>query len=128
IEFPPRGMIKLVNPRLALLLGLLCSNTLLAQPKRPAGPPKVVEGFSISNIAAGLTAVTAMEIAPDGRLFVCEQTGALRIIENDKLLDPPCLKVKVDPSWERGLIGITCDPNFLSNGFLYVTYISPISH
>ncbi len=121
-------MIKLVNPRLALLSCLFCCNTLLAQPKRPAGLPKVVEGFSITNIASGLTAVTAMEIAPDGRIFVCEQTGALRVIENDKLLDPPCLKVKVDPSWERGLIGVTCDPDFSRNGFLYVTYISPIPY
>ena len=117
-----------MTPRLALLLGLLCCNTLLAQPKRAAGPPKIIDGFSISSIAAGLTAVTAMEVAPDGRLFVCEQTGGLRVIENDKLLDPPYLKVKVDPSWERGLIGVTCDPDFSRNQFIYVTYISPIPY
>lgn len=99
--------------------------SVLAQPKRPAGPIRVAEGFSWTEAARGLTAATAMEVTPDGRVLVCEQTGALRVIERGKLVERPVLKVKVDASWERGLIGVTVDPAFADNGFLYVTYVSP---
>src|SRR5438105_4585366 len=36
----------------------------------------LTEGFHQTRIASGINGATAMEIAPDGRLFVCEQTGA----------------------------------------------------
>jgi len=96
-----------------------------AQPKRPAGPIRVPDGFNWTEVARGLTAVTAMEVTPDGRVLVCEQAGALRVIEKDKLVERPVLQVKVDPSWERGLIGVTVDREFARNGFVYVTYVSP---
>ncbi|HEV8606861.1 MAG TPA: PQQ-dependent sugar dehydrogenase [Tepidisphaeraceae bacterium] len=97
----------------------------VAQPKRPGGPARVVEGFTMQEVARGVTAGTAMEIAPDGRVLVCEQTGVLRVIEKDKLLERPFLQVKVDATWERGLIGVTVDPDFGRNQFVYVTYVSP---
>ena len=43
-------------------------------------------GFTETLIATGLTNPTAMEFAPDGRLFVCEQGGQLRVIKNGALL------------------------------------------
>jgi glucose/arabinose dehydrogenase len=79
----------------------------------------------MQEVARGVTAGTAMEIAPDGRVLVCEQTGVLRVIEKDKLLERPFLQVKVDATWERGLIGVTVDPDFGRNQFVYVTYVSP---
>jgi len=66
-----------------------------------------------------------MAIAPDGRIFVCEQTGALRVIKNGAVLPTPFLTVSVDSSGERGLLGITFDPNFASNNFLYIYYTVP---
>ena len=63
-------------------------------------------------IATGITGATAMAVAPDGRVFVCEQTGALRIVKNDVLLPEPFVTVKVDSFWERGLIGVALDPGF----------------
>src|SRR5262245_2204747 len=63
------------------------------------------DGFSEKIVATGITGATAMAIAPDGRLFVCEQTGALRVIKDDKLLETPFVTLQVDSSWERGLIG-----------------------
>jgi glucose/arabinose dehydrogenase len=104
---------------------LVLAGGVTAQPKRPAGPLKVGDGFVISKIAEGLTAATAMDVAPDGRIFICEQTGALRVVAKGRLLEKPFLKVQVDSSWERGLIGVTFDPDFARNQFIYVTYISP---
>src|SRR5678815_1536636 len=82
-------------------------------------------GFTETSIS-GLSNPTAMELAPDGRIFVCEQGGALRVIKNGVLLSTPFLTLSVDPNGERGLLGIAFDPNFASNNFLYVYYTVPI--
>lgn len=75
-----------------------------------------------SEVASGLTNPTAMAFAPDGRLFVCEQGGQLRVIKNGTLLSTPFLNLTVDASGERGLLGVAFDPNFATNRFLYVYY------
>ena len=74
----------------------------------------------------GLSSPTAMAIAPDGRIFVCQQGGALRVIKNGVLLPTPFMTLTVDPAGERGLLGIAFDPSFASNNFLYVYYTVPI--
>ncbi len=51
-----------------------------------------------------------MAVAPDGRIFVCEQAGQLRVIKNGALLSTPFLTVTVDSAGERGLLGVAFDP------------------
>jgi glucose/arabinose dehydrogenase len=99
----------------AALLVLLAGHT----PMRAATVPI---GFIEKQVAGGLSAPTAMAFAPDGRLFVCIQTGALRVIENDVLLPTPFMTLTVNSSGERGLLGVTFDPNFATNHFIYVYY------
>ena len=82
----------------------------------------VPAGFTDSVVAGGLTNPTAMALAPDGRIFVCQQGGALRVIKNGALLATPFLTVTVDSAGERGLLGIAFDPNFASNQLVYVYY------
>ena len=82
----------------------------------------VPSGFTDSLVAAGLTNPTAMALAPDGRIFVCEQAGTLRVIKNGALLPTPFLTVTVDSSGERGLLGVAFDPNFVSNQLVYIYY------
>jgi glucose/arabinose dehydrogenase len=82
-------------------------------------------GFSETQITAGLPSATAMEIAPDGRIFVCQQTGQLRVIKNGSLLATPFLTLTVDSAGERGLLGVAFDPNFAANNFVYVYYTVP---
>jgi glucose/arabinose dehydrogenase len=67
-----------------------------------------------------------MAIAPDGRIFVCQQGGALRVIKNGALLPTPFISLTVDPNGERGLLGVAFDPNFAGNNFVYVYYTVPI--
>lgn len=81
-------------------------------------------GFTETQIAVGLSNPTAMEFAPDGRLFVCQQGGQLRVIKNGVLLSTPFLALSVDSAGERGLLGIAFDPNFSTNNFVYVYYTS----
>ena len=82
----------------------------------------VPQGFTDSLVASGLNTPTAMAIAPDGRIFVCQQGGALRVIKNGVLLGTPFLTVTVDSAGERGLLGVAFDPNFVSNQLVYVYY------
>src|SRR5437588_2046926 len=63
-----------------------------------------------------------MAFAPDGRLFVCQQGGQLRVIKNGSLLSTPFVSLTVDSSGERGLLGIAFDPNFATNHNLYLYY------
>jgi len=63
-----------------------------------------------------------MAFAPDGRLFVCQQGGQLRVVKTGSLLSTPFVSLTVDSSGERGLLGIAFDPNFATNHYLYVYY------
>ena len=78
-------------------------------------------GFTETQIT-GLSNPTAMAFAPDGRLFVCQQEGQLRVIKNGAVLSTPFLTVTVDSNGERGLLGVAFDPNFATNQFIYVYY------
>src|SRR5262249_27775369 len=89
-----------------------------------AGPIKLPKQFSVRTLAAGLTGCTAMEVSSDGRIFLCEPTGALRLVRDGKLFDGPVLKLSVDSTWERGLIGVTVDLDFPRIPFLYVCYVA----
>lgn len=84
-------------------------------------------GFSEALVASGLAAPTAMAIAPDGRIFVCQQTGQLRVIKNGALLATPFVTLNVDSSGERGLLGVAFDPDFGANGFIYLYYTTNTS-
>jgi glucose/arabinose dehydrogenase len=78
--------------------------------------------FGESLVAGGLSHPTAMTFAPDGRLFVCEQSGTLRVIKNGALLSTPFVSLNVNDSGERGLLGVAFDPAFASNRYVYVYY------
>jgi putative heme-binding domain-containing protein len=82
------------------------------------------DGMKAEIVATGLTGATALEVAPDGRIFVCEQTGALRVIKQGRLLPEPFVKLTVDATWERGLIGVTVAPDFPKVPHVFVCYVT----
>jgi glucose/arabinose dehydrogenase len=106
---------------IALLLGL---SPLFVSSKPASGASTLPTGFSQTPFAVGLSEPTAMAFAPDGRLFVAEQGGTLRVVNNGQLLPTPFLNIssKVDSSGERGLLGIAFDPEFANNKYVYVYY------
>ena len=87
-----------------------------------ASAATVPAGFTDALVAGGLNTPTAMALAPDGRIFVCQQNGQLRVIKNGVLLPTPFLTVTVDATGERGLLGVAFDPNFASNQLVYIYY------
>ena len=81
--------------------------------------------FTEALVVDGLVAPTAMALSPDGRIFVAEQVGTLRVVKNGTLLPTPFLTVKTDVTGERGLLGVTLDPDFLTNHYIYIFYTVP---
>ncbi|HVF70348.1 MAG TPA: PQQ-dependent sugar dehydrogenase [Chthoniobacterales bacterium] len=93
-----------------------------------AGAATLPAGFTESQFGSNVGgAPTAMAFAPDGRLFVCLQGGQLRVIKNGALLATPFVSLSVNSSGERGLLGVTFDPNFSTNQFVYVYYTTSTS-
>jgi putative heme-binding domain-containing protein len=128
VSIMPEGLAaKLSRPQFADLIAYLQSLRDADQStpgSGTVGPVKLPPGFELSKVGGGLTAATALAVAPDGRVFVCEQAGALRVIKDGQLRPEPFLTVAVDHYWERGLIGVALDPGFARNGFVYVTYVA----
>jgi glucose/arabinose dehydrogenase len=84
-------------------------------------------GFSESVLAGDLATPTAMALTGDGRMFITEQTGTVRVVKNGALLTDPLLSLNVDSAGERGLLGVTVDPNFAVNQTVYVYYTTGTS-
>jgi len=101
--------------RILIFLSLLVTPVLVSATDLPPG-------FVERRLTDELTSATAMAFSPDGRLFVCQQSGQLRIIKNGALLSEPFLVVDTDDTGERGLLGVAFDPDFPTNGFVYVYY------
>src|SRR5262249_26076301 len=82
-------------------------------------------GFTESFVATNLNFPTAMERAPDGRIFIAEKGGTVQVIDNGQVVGMTVLTVPVATDDEQGLVGITVDPNFATNHFLYIYYTVP---
>ena len=128
ISVMPAGLADQMTPGaftdLIAYLASLRTGRALTPGEGIGGPLTLPEGFRAEVVAAGLTGATALEIAPDGRIFVSEQTGALRVIKDGRLLPKPFLKVPVDATWERGLLGVTVAPNWPRTPHLFVCYVT----
>lgn len=82
-------------------------------------------GFVETPVATGLSRPTTFEFAPDGRIFIAQQSGQLRIVKNGQLLATPFLSLNVDSAGERGLLGVAFDPQFATNHYVYAYYTVP---
>ena len=90
-----------------------------------AGAATLPTGFEERTVASGLTAPTAVDWAPDGRMFVAEKAGRVRVVTSSgTLVATPLLDISdhVHPSGDRGLLGVAVDSNFASNRYLYLLY------
>ncbi len=92
----------------------------------------VPSGFRTETIAEGINAGTALATTADGRVYFAEQTGYIRIVENEVVLERPMLDIsdKVDTYWEAGLIGFQFDPEYPVKPYVFVVYVAkdPFMH
>lgn len=87
------------------------------------GSVDLVSGINRTPYVTGLNDVgTAMAFAPDGRLFLAQKNGQLRVVKNGALLATPFVTLSVNDEGERGLLGVAFDPNFASNNHVYLYY------
>jgi glucose/arabinose dehydrogenase len=88
---------------------------------------------NVRKIVGGLTAPVAFDAPADGsgRLFVCEQTGKIKIVKNGALLATPFLDIgklldKMSKVYsEKGLLGLAFHPQYKTNGRFFVYYSAP---
>jgi glucose/arabinose dehydrogenase len=85
-----------------------------------AAPPTNFQTTQI--IGSDLDVTTGFEFAPDGRIFILERTGKVKIYKNGTLLPTPFAQLNSVATGDRGLTGIAFDPNFSSNHFVYFYY------
>ncbi len=88
------------------------------------GPISLPKGFKLETVVTGLDGATALDVLPDGRVLVCEQPGRVRMIEDGKLCKAPVVTLPVDAHWERGVIGVTHDPEFPAKPYIYVCWVA----
>ncbi|MGK2963647.1 MAG: PQQ-dependent sugar dehydrogenase [Gemmatimonadaceae bacterium] len=110
---------------IALAAGLACTNG--AGPESPPPTGGEIE-LRLQEVASGLSSpVYVTAPADDARLFVVEQQGRIRIIENGQLLATPFLDIsqRVSTGGERGMLSLAFHPQYRSNGLFFVYFTGP---
>lgn len=81
-------------------------------------------------ITAALDRPVSMAVAPDGRVFICEQAGRVRVVRAGRLLSRPVAVVPTHAQFEEGLLAVACDPDFNRTHHLYLlfTVADPARH
>ncbi len=108
----------------ALRICLVLAATHAAAPRPAEGATYSLAGISDTAVVQGLTNPTDFDWLPDGRMLVIEKGGLVRIVVGGVLQATPALNLaaKVDTASERGLLGICIDPDFATNGYVYLYY------
>ncbi|GAA2669331.1 PA14 domain-containing protein [Actinoplanes palleronii] len=98
----------------------ILATTLLVTPAQAAPPAD----FQTSLVIGGdLDEPSGFEFAPDGRIFILERSGTIKIFKNGHLLATPFAELPSEPTGDRGLIGIAFDPDFgVANHYVYFYY------
>ena len=80
-------------------------------------------GFSETIVFQGLTQPTVVRFSPDGRVFVAEKSGLIKVFNGLTDTTPDIfadLRVNVFDHWDRGLLGMALDPAFPTRPYVYV--------
>ncbi|CAN5874336.1 hypothetical protein BH18ACT11_BH18ACT11_00830 [soil metagenome] len=102
----------------AMLVALLSPSEADAVSTLPAG-------FQDSVAIGGLNSPTTVQFAKDGRVFVAEQSGLIKVFDNLSDTTPTIfadLRTNVYNFWDSGMLGLALDPNFPTNPYVYVLY------
>ncbi len=116
-------MIRLLLSVLPIVgTALTCLLSTIPGPVQAATLPA---GFSESIVLSGLTAPTAVRFSADGRVFVTEKSGLIKVFASLSATTPTVfhdLRTNVHNFWDRGLLGLELHPNFPTVPSVYVLY------
>ncbi|MCI0633983.1 MAG: PQQ-dependent sugar dehydrogenase [Actinobacteria bacterium] len=109
------------------LLALVLSVTVLPEGSvlLPSVANALPPGFQVNTVISGLDTPTAVAFSPDGRVFVAEKSGIIKVYTD--LNDPTPttfadLSTNVYNFFDRGLLGLELHPNFPAQPYVYALY------
>ena len=91
----------------------------------PAAAGTLPPGFQDTAVFSGLDRPTAVRFSPDGRIFVAQQNGVVKVFDSVNATSGTTfadLRPEVDAYWDRGLLGLALDPQFPTRPYVYVLY------
>jgi glucose/arabinose dehydrogenase len=107
-------------------LGLVLVASLVALGgQQPAMASTLPSGFSDTVVLSGMTNPTVLQFSPDGRIFVGQKNGVIKVFASLTDTNPVTfadLSGRVQDYWDRGLLGLALDPGFPANPYVYVLY------
>jgi glucose/arabinose dehydrogenase/PKD repeat protein len=111
--------------RCAVALAVFAGSVLgvVAPAERASAAP--LPGFQEDIVFSGLTQPTAVRFAADGRVFVAEKSGLVKVFDGLSDTTPTVfadLRTQVHNFWDRGLLGLALAPNFPTDPWVYVLY------
>ena len=113
------------------MLLVACGSALLGPSGAPPPAPSsasaatLPSGFTETTAFSGLTNPTVVRFAADGRVFVAEKGGLIKVFDSLTDTTPTTfadLRTNVHNFWDRGLLGMTLAPNFPASPYVYVLY------
>ena len=90
-----------------------------------AAAAQLPAGFEETVVFSGLKQPTAVAFSPDGRVFVAEKSGKIKVFASLTATTPTLfanLSNNVFHNWDRGLLGLALDPEFPTKPYVYVLY------
>lgn len=114
-----------VSAGLAAPAPSVTSNSRPSETRPPSTEGQELKGLaSIQTVIDGLNDPVDLAIAPDGRMFVAEGTGAIRIVRNRQVVADPALVLDdyvAEPDARR-VLSLTLHPDFATTGYVYVLH------
>ncbi len=114
------------GPSDLLALGCLLSLLIVCiSTSSSASASTLPSGFVETTVFSGLTNPTVVRFASDGRVFVGEKSGIIKVFDSLSDTTPTVfadLRTNVYNFWDRGLLGLALDPNFPATPYVYVLY------
>ena len=116
----------MINKFISSLL-IVCTATacLLGTITNPVHAATLPAGFTESTVFSGLNQPTGVRFSPDGRVFVTEKSGLIKVFTDLSATTPTVfhdLRTNVHNFWDRGLLGLALHPNFPTVPSVYVLY------
>jgi glucose/arabinose dehydrogenase len=111
---------RVFSPAVALVVLAACGGNPTRLPVAAPTP-----GVALDTVATGLEVPWALDFAPDGRIFISERPGRIRVVEEGILRPEAWATFDVANRSEMGLMGIALAPDFAESGHLFVVGTFP---
>ena len=125
-------MTKRLSVRLRVIARWLLATIMIVALVAPAARPAAAQGgfnlpygFIQEGVVMGLALPTSFALAPDGRIFITEKAGRVRVFHDGALLPDPFIDLssEVNDAADRGLMGIAVDPAWPSRPYVYLAFV-----